>query len=290
MDNRGDGLTHKDTPDLIRRWRELPQGSRQRELLAETIVTLNWGMLVALARRWPSVPHQHLLASATEGLWQAVVTFDPDTPGGAAWGPWLSQRVRSRINRDAREFVAPHLTPAAWEWRHRVLRWSVKLGTTNADRVFEAMAASDTDHRVSLASVQQVLSPHPGSLDEPIAQVDGLLDLADLVPDISGNAADPGEEVVRREEREQAAALIADLLRDVPLSPIEREVIVSLYGLEGQTPVRTVQDLGDRLAMSRQSASNHRNRALSKLRGACGLSPDDITIRPLDIALDRRRG
>ncbi len=234
--------------DLARRWRA---GDTRA---GETIVQACLPFVISIAleyRRW-GVALEDVIQQGNVGLLRAAKKFDPDKDTRLA--TYAAYWIRAEI----REYVV------------RAFR-VVRLGTTKAERkALRAYRTSKDANTAELARVSglseerierlmPVLAGHEVSLDASVADSPRI---SDRIPSLTPS---PEDEVSSHEEKDIAVQAVTDAL--VTLSDRER-FIVEQRMMTDDPP--TLQELGERLGVSKERVRQLEERAKDKLRSRLG--------------------
>ncbi len=224
------------------------------------LVESNLRFVVSYARHYRGlgVSFLDLIHEGNLGLIEAAARFDPARNVKfityAVW--WIRQAIVHALSDQTRAFSVPaRLSAVAARFSRQLAELTETLG--HAPTVAEI--ADDLDISAGEADALMYISGEDRSLSDPIggASDEGERELADVLPQ---QTVPPVEEaLVRRAFIEQVRAALADL------DPKEREVMALRYGLvDGEA--RTLQQIGDRLHLSRERIRQIESRARDKLR------------------------
>jgi RNA polymerase primary sigma factor len=224
------------------------------------LVEANLRFVVSYAKRYRGigVAFLDLIHEGNLGLIEAAKRFDPNRNVKfityAVW--WIRQAIMQALSEQARIFSLPaKLSPVAARFRRDVNALSEEL-----------------DH---VPSAQEIAA----DLDISEAEADALMQITGSDVSLSDRVG-PGTEDEGREFGEtlpqQTAPLIEDeLIHEAlvsqihtvlgELQPREQEVMRLRFGLEGGEP-QTLQQIGDRLHLSRERVRQIEARAKEKLR------------------------
>jgi RNA polymerase primary sigma factor len=247
-------LTPEEERELGRRIQE----SRDEEALRR-LVEANLRFVVSYAKRYRGlgVPFLDLIHEGNLGLIEAARRYDPSRNVKfityAVW--WIRQALMHALSEQARAVsLPPKLSSVAAKFGREVTELAEHLNRPPTAREI----AEDLD--ISEADVQALA--HLGSSDVSLsdrvgADADGpeLGDtlVQDVVPAID-------DELVRRTLAERLSAALSEL------DEKEREVVRLRFGLDPSGEPKTLQEIGDRLHLSRERIRQIEARAKEKLR------------------------
>ncbi len=233
-------------------------GDRQA---AARLVEANLRLVVSIARRHQDrgVPFMDLVQEGNLGLMQAADGFDPSRGCRfSTYAYWcIRQAVRSAVAEQGRLVPMPAATLEA-------INRLVRVG----QRLAQELAREPTDEELALelntttrrlAALRRLAQP-PVSLELP-ADDGGAGSLLDLVVDRDRSL--PPDDVVLDRLRVDVHAILAIL------TPRQRRVLQLRYGLlDGR--MRTQEETGRRLGVTRQRICQIEKLALARLRVASG--------------------
>jgi RNA polymerase primary sigma factor len=222
------------------------------------LVEGNLRFVVSYAKRYRGfgVPFLDLIHEGNLGLIEAARRFDPDRQVKfityAVW--WVRQSILHALSDQTRIVSLPaKLSGPASRLAQHVSRLSNELHRApTTHEVAEDLDISDAD-----ADALMHLSGEDVSLSDHIGSGDDDRELGDV---LAQAVVPPADEALFHEAAvEQLRRAMGDL------SPREREVMELRFGLDGSEP-RTLQDVGDRLGLSRERVRQLEARAKGKLR------------------------
>ncbi len=224
------------------------------------LVESNLRFVVSYARRYRGlgVPFLDLIHEGNLGLIAAAARFDPGRNVKfityAVW--WIRQALVHALSGQTRAFSLPaKLSATSATFGRRLARLTDRLGRAPSAQEI----ADDMDISAGAAIALLHVSGEDRSLSDPVgaAPDDGDRVLGDVLPQRTQPAID--DEMVRRAFVEQLRAAVG------ALAPKEREVMALRYGLRDGEP-QTLQQIGDRLQLSRERIRQIELQARGKLR------------------------
>jgi RNA polymerase primary sigma factor len=234
------------------------QTSRDEAALRR-LVESNLRFVVSYAKRYRGlgVSFLDLIHEGNIGLIEAARRFDPNRNVKfityAVW--WIRQALMHALSEQARAIaLPPKLSSVAARFGREVAALADQLQRTPTVReIADDLAISEADvetlSRIGGSDVS--LSEHVG--------VDGDgPELGDTLEQASVPSAD--EDLTRRSLVERLDAALRDL------DDKEREVVRLRFGIGGDGEARTLQEIGDRLHLSRERIRQIESRAKEKLR------------------------
>jgi RNA polymerase primary sigma factor len=232
-----------------------------------SLIRANLRFAFAIAKQFQNrgVALEDLVSEANAGLVHAADKYDPDVGVNfisyAVW--WIRQSLSAAVTRHghvvrvplSRSGVQGRITTAQTLLRER-------LGRDPTDEEIAQVASLTID---AVKSVRPLLQ-HERSFDEPLAGGKGDRDrhsLADVL-----TADDEVAAPLARLEEESLRDTLTRALEAIP--PRDREVLELYYGLSGDDPM-TLNQIAERLHVSRERIRQLRDRALDTIRsGAAG--------------------
>ncbi len=230
------------------------QGDRQAR---ELMIKANLRLVVKIARDYEGLglPLLDLINEGNIGLMKAVERFDPAKGGKlSTYGSWwIKQAIKRALANQSKTIRLPvHLVDKITRMRRVATRLMEELGREPTD---EELAE---ELGLSAARVAQLRTAaiRPASLDAPIGD-DESSNFGDLVRD--ENAATPYEEL----EDKTLLRMLDEMVTTLP----EREAAILRYrfGLDGGSE-KTLDEVGERFAVTRERVRQIQNIALLKLR------------------------
>ena len=225
------------------------------------LVEGNLRFVVSYAKRYRGlgVPFLDLIHEGNLGLLEAARRFDPDRNVKfityAVW--WVRQAITHALSMQVRAFSMPQkLSGAAARMGREVAELTEQLDRApTSQEIAEGMDLSqgDVDALIRIGASDLSLSERVGA---GRGDADGP-ELAELI-----ESAEPPVEaqLVRRTLAERVRAALDEL------DTKEREVVSLRYGLDRDGEMRTLQEIGETLALSRERIRQIEARAKEKLR------------------------
>jgi RNA polymerase primary sigma factor len=236
-------------------------GARVRqgdEAALRRLVEANLRFVVSFAKRYRGlgVPFLDLIHEGNLGLMEAARRFDPTRNvkfiSYAVW--WVRQALLHVLSDQSRIIsVPPKLSgPASKLGRH------LAALATQLDREPTAReVADDLDISEADATALMLIGGEDVSLSDRVGGREDRREVEDVLEQVMIPAVD--EALVHEAVIDQLRKAVAEL------SAKEREVMRMRFGLDGGEP-RTLQDVGDRLKLSRERVRQIEYRAKEKLR------------------------
>jgi RNA polymerase primary sigma factor len=246
-------LTPQEEIDLAAR---IKKGDREARTL---MINANLRLVIKIAHDYANLglPLLDLVSEGNIGLMRAVERFDPAKGGKlstyAAW--WIKQSIKRALANQSKTIRLPvHLVDKISKMNRVASQMSEELGREPTDdELAEEVGLSPRS-----VSQLKTASIRPTSLDAPI-NGDDSTEFGDLVRD--EDARTPFELLEDRDLRDELPELLAIL------DPRERTIIFLRFGLDGARP-RTLEEVGNKLGVTRERIRQVQNIALMKLRRA----------------------
>jgi RNA polymerase primary sigma factor len=244
-------VTVEQEKELGRKIREGDEASLQR------LVEANLRFVVSYAKRYRGlgVPFLDLIHEGNLGMIEAARRFDPERKvkfiSYAVW--WIRQAILQALAGHSRVFSVPQrLAGAIGRLERHFAAGSAEDGTPAPEEVAASLDLSVQDvHALIDISGEELSLSEPAGPDQDWTVVDRLAQ--ETEPPVEG-------------------ALIRDaVLQDVrkllhELSPKEAEVLRLRFGMEEGSEPLTLQEVGERLRLTRERIRQIESRAIAKLR------------------------
>lgn len=253
---RSPRLTPEEEHELGRRLKANPRDEEALRRLVEG----NLRFVVHYAKRYRGygVPFLDLIHEANVGLIEAARRFDPDRNVKfityAVW--WVRQAILHALSEQTRVFSIPQkMSGAALKFRREVAKLTETLDRAPSDQeLAEALKLSRED-----IEILKQLGATDVSLSDllPGEREDGM-EVGDTIEQVQIPPAE--EELVRRRLAEQLRQALSEL------DEKERDVMRLRFGLTGEGEPQTLQQVGDKLRLSRERIRQIESRAKEKLR------------------------
>src|SRR6266404_245248 len=251
---------------------ELAGKIRNGDRHARTLmINSNLRLVVTIAQDYANrgLPLLDIIAEGNIGLMTAVDRFEPSKGAKlstyAAW--WIRQSIKRALSNQTKTIRLPvHLGDKIAKMHRVTLQMSQELGRDPTDDEL----ADETGIPSAKVSHLKTVSIRPASLDAPIS-ADDLTEFGETVGDEDGST--PFESLRDKDLRDRLGGLL-EVLDDR-----EKKIISQRFGFDGRKR-KTLEEVGEKLGVTRERIRQLQNSALSKLRRA--LSQKE---RPTDLAL-----
>jgi RNA polymerase primary sigma factor len=255
------GEIGKIPPVSVEEERELGVRIRQGDEAAlRRLVEANLRFVVSYAKRYRGlgVGFLDLIHEGNLGLMEAAKRFDPSRKvkfiSYAVW--WIRQALLHTLSDQGRIIsVPPKLSGPASRLGRHLAALATQLDRTPTTREL----ADDLDISEADAAALLQISGHDLSLNDPLEgdRPEGHRQVGDVLEQVLVPKAD--EALVHRAVRQELRRAIAGL------DPREREVMRLRFGLDGGDAL-TLQQIGDRMKLSRERVRQLQARAKERLR------------------------
>lgn len=239
-------------------WKRVKRGDRRAK---QRIMELNLKLVIPIAKRflYPGADLMDLIEEGNLGLLHAIDKFDPKK--GYRFSTYASYWIEQYVRRSVEEYSKTiRIPPHAWTALRKWLRqWDIMHGKLGRDPTLAEMAK---EMHWTANQVRTVLNAHEAikgttSLETPIYSDENM----DTIGDTIANTADSNPEDLI------SVLKIHDELRNAlkDIGDRERMIIEMRYGLTGQNPM-TLQEIGEKLKLSRERVRQIEERAILRLR------------------------
>jgi RNA polymerase primary sigma factor len=246
-------LTPQQEIDLARK---IKNGDRQAR---EQMISSNLRLVVTIARDYANygLPLLDLISEGNIGLMKAVERFDPAKRAKlstyAVW--WIRQSIKRALSNQGKLVRLPvHLGDKMSKLRRVALRMSEELGREPTDEELGLEIGIAPEKVSELRAV----GIRPASLDAPISD-DGPTEFGESVAD--EEARTPFELLRDKDLRGKVDGLLKEL------NDREKKIISQRFGFNGGER-KTLEQIGNKLGVSRERIRQLENVALVKLRRA----------------------
>jgi RNA polymerase primary sigma factor len=228
------------------------------EAALRRLVEANLRFVVSYVKRYRGlgIGFLDLIHEGNLGLLEAARRFEPERNVKfityAVW--WIRLAIMHALSDQRRAFALPaKLSAVASRFGQEVSDLATRLDhAPSADEI-----AADLDISPGDALALQFVAGEDVSLSDPVGQDEDSRELGETLPQ---HMVPPAEDGLLREAMlAQIAAALADL------EPKERDVMALRFGLGGEEP-KTLQEIGDRLGVSRERVRQLEARAKEKIR------------------------
>ena len=244
--------------------RKIQNGDRQA---LELMISSNLRLVVTIARDYVDygLPLLDLISEGNIGLMKAVERFDPSKRAKlstyAVW--WIRQCIKRAISNQSKTVRLPvHLGDKISKIRRVALQMSEELGREQTDDELsvEIGIASEKVSDLRSAGIR------PASLDAPISD-DDLTEFGESVAD--EEARTPFELLREKDLHNKVDGLLDEL------DAREKKIISQRFGFCGGER-KTLQEVGNKLGVSRERIRQLENIALAKLRRALSQKEEPV--------------
>jgi len=235
------------------------------------MINSNLRLVVTIAQDYANLglPLLDLISEGNIGLMTAVNRFDPSKGAKlstyAAW--WIRQSIKRALSNQSKTIRLPvHFSDKISKMRRVARQMSEEIGRepTDDELAEEIGIASEKVSHLKTASIR------PASLDAPIND-DDLTEFGESVGD---EEARTPFELLRDKDLHNEVGGLLEVLNDR-----EKKIIFQRFGFDGGER-KTLEEVGQKLRVSRERIRQLQKIALSKLRRALRQKE-----RPVDIAL-----
>ena len=223
----------------------------------EQMIKANLRLVVKIARDYErlGLPLLDLISEGNIGLMKAVERFDPAKGGKlstyGAW--WIKQSIKRALANQSKTIRLPvHLVDKISRMRRTELKLQEVLGREPSDEEL----AEELGMSPSRVTQLRTAAIRPTSLDAPIGEDDSN-SFAEIVQD--EHAATPYQHLEDK--------TVTKMLQEMVKTLDSREVMIlrHRFGLDGRTE-KTLEEVGEKLRVTRERVRQIQNIALHKLR------------------------
>ncbi|MGC9070698.1 MAG: sigma-70 family RNA polymerase sigma factor [Elusimicrobiales bacterium] len=245
--------------ELHKLWQRVKKGDRRAK---EEIMKMNLKLVIPIAKRYlyPGADLMDLVEEGNLGLLHAIDKFDPKK--GYRFSTyasyWIEQYIRRFVEEQSKTIrIPPHAWTALRKW---LKQWDALHGKLGRDPTLSEMAKEMHWTANQIRSVLNAYEIIKGttSLENPIYNKDQEEDILEHV--IEDEKQSTPEDVISilkiHDELKNALSQIGDR---------ERMILEMRYGLNGMTPM-TLQEIGNKLKLSRERVRQIEERAVLRLR------------------------
>ncbi len=221
------------------------------------MISANLRLVVKIAHDYNNfgLPLLDLISEGNIGLVKAVERFDPSRGGKlstyAAW--WIKQSIKRALANQSKTIRLPvHLVDRIAKMRKVTSQLADELDREPSDEEI----AYAMDLPVNKVAHLKSVSVRPSSLDAPVGE-DGDTTFGELVGD--DNESTPFENLHEKSMSRDICDVISQL------EGREAEIIQLRFGLNGDHPM-TLEEVGERFAITRERVRQIQNIAIHKMR------------------------
>jgi RNA polymerase primary sigma factor len=243
---------------------KIKNGDRNARAL---MISSNLRLVVTIAQDYANLglPLLDVISEGNIGLVKAVERFDPSKRAKlstyAAW--WIRQSIKRALSNQSKTIRLPiHLGDKISKMRRVALQMSEELGRepTDDELAEEIGIASEKISQLKTASIR------PASLDAPIGDDDST----EFGESVGDEEARTPFELLRDKDLHNEVGGLLEVLDDR-----EKKIISQRFGFNGGKQ-KTLEEVGEKLGVTRERIRQLQNIALSKLRRA--LSQKERTV------------
>jgi RNA polymerase primary sigma factor len=222
----------------------------------EQMIKANLRLVVKIAHDYEGIglPMLDLISEGNIGLMKAVEKFDPAKGAKlSTYGSWwIKQSIKRALANQSKTIRLPvHVVDKISKMRRVALQLQEQLGREPDDGEL-AHALGTTVKQIAGLRIAAI---RPFSLDAPVGE--DSEDFSEIIPD--ENAESPYENLEGR--------TVTRMLREMvkTLTSREAEILSGRFGLDGEDTL-TLEDLGQRIGVTRERVRQIETAALKKLR------------------------
>src|SRR5882724_8627943 len=223
----------------------------------ERMIKANLRLVVKIARDYEGlgVPLLDLISEGNIGLMKAVERFDPSKGAKlSTYGSWwIKQAIKSALANQSKTIRLPvHMVDKISKMKRAAGRLQEVFGREPTDEEL----GEELCVKASRVAMMRMAAIRPASLEAPIGSED-TSNLADVVED---EKADNPYEML---EEKGITGMLQEMVE--ALNPREAKVVRARFGLDGR-PLRTLEEIGVDLGVTRERVRQIESSALKKLR------------------------
>ena len=223
----------------------------------EQMITANLRLVVKIANDYAGLglPLLDLINEGNIGLMKGVQRFNPNKGAKlstyAAW--WIKQSIKRALSNQSKTIRLPvHVG----DKMTRVRRAEVKLREVFDREPTDEEVGEELGLNAQRIRLYRDASRAPVALDSPISNEDSTT-VSEHVAD--ANAAAPFDEIIKFNDRELAQEALATLDKR------ESRILSMRFGLNNARP-QTLEEVGERLGVTRERIRQIQEQALAKMR------------------------
>ena len=223
----------------------------------EEMIKANLRLVVKIARDYEGlgVPLLDLISEGNIGLMKAVERFDPGKGAKlSTYGSWwIKQAIKAALANQSKTIRLPvHMVDKISKMKRAAGRLQEIFGREPTDEEL----GEELQVKSSRVALMRMAAIRPASLEAPIGSED-TSNLADVVQD--EKAENPYEML----EEKGITGMLQEMVE--ALNPREANVVRARFGLDGR-PLRTLEEIGIELGITRERVRQIETIALKKLR------------------------
>jgi RNA polymerase primary sigma factor len=238
-------------------WGRASRGDKRSQ---KRLVEANLRLVIPLAKKYfrHGIDFLDLIEEGNMGLMRAVEKFDPgrNVHFSTYATYWIDQAVRRAVEEQGKTIRIP---PHVWDAIHRWLKfWKPMKEKLGRDPTSAEMAKKLS---LSVRQIEDIMrasrvSQGTSSLETPIDE-EGSIFIKDVISDKKSHTPESISEMVRQH---------SDIDQALNMLPAREKTIVQLrFGLGGKEP-ESLEEVGDKLKLSRERIRQLEKRALSRLK------------------------
>jgi len=260
--------------DLANIEREIAEGEGKAKVARDEFLSYNYRLVLYSARKihqqsGPRVDFNDLVMQGVYGMIEAIGKFDPTR--GYKFSTFATWHIRQKISEFSHEQKGAIRVPTH---RHRDIRkisrfrsdFIAEHGRNPSDTEVAAFMGKTTEKIAEIYNAEILASP--GSIDAPLSSESDAGSLGEILPDLK--ALSPEEVAVR----EAISTTLRDAFMRV-LDTRERRVLQLRFGLYDEARAWTLEEVGQRLGVTRERVRQIEAKALKKME-------EDNLVRELD--------